>query len=166
MKRIYFMRHAKAESQSDNKKDFTRELNSRGKEDIELMAKVLKGLNVKIDAVFCSEATRCEHSAKRLISELNLKKKPKSVASFYNASYAKLLKFISGIDDKFNDVLIIAHNPAITEICEHLSDSAIGNIPTSGVFAIEFECEFANIKEGEGRALFFEYPKKYKKSSK
>ncbi|MGG7073301.1 histidine phosphatase family protein [Campylobacter sp. 9BO] len=163
MGKIYFMRHAKAEEKKDSKKDFTRELSNRGKEDLKLMAKVLKELKVGVDAVFYSEATRCEQSAKKLCEMMKFKKKPKSVKSFYNAGSEEILEFVRSLDERLNEIFIIAHNPAITEICELLSDSVIGNIPTSGIFALEFEQAYKEANEGCAKILFFEYPKKYKK---
>lgn len=163
MGRIYFMRHAKAEDKKDGKKDFTREITERGKDDIKLMCSVLKNLKVSANAVFYSEALRCEQSAKLLCEIMKFKKKPKGVASFYEATCEEILDFIRTLDDDLQDVFIVGHNPAITEICEFLSDSIIGNIPTSGFFAIKTECKFNQIKEGDAKVLFFEYPKKYKK---
>jgi len=157
VKKIYFIRHAKAEEGAD---DLSRDLNERGKKDLALMCERLKRREVRADAIFSSHAKRCEKTAAKIANALKFTKKVKLKEELYETDSARLLSFINTLDEKFNNIFIIAHNNSIIEICESLSDSAIGNIPTCGVFCIEFNCSFNEIKECGGKALFFDYPKK------
>ena len=162
MKKIYFIRHAKAveEGESD---DFERDLSERGKKDLVLMCERLKKHEVRADAIFSSSAKRCAKTAQKLTEAIKFKKKIKFKDELYGAQTHELLAFIREFDDKFQSVFIIGHNDAITEICELLSDAAIGNIPTCGIFCVEFDSDFKEIKEHGAKALFFDYPKKHKK---
>ncbi|WP_069637263.1 SixA phosphatase family protein [Campylobacter pinnipediorum] len=161
MKKIYFMRHAKAvETNSD--KDFKRAINDRGKKDIKLIAKALKKHDIAFDLVVSSDAIRCKQTVKELFNEMDIKKDVKYKKRFYTATANYIFEFIQSIDDDIKNVFLVLHNPAITEICEYISDSSIGNMPTCGVFAIEFEGKFSDIKKDEVRVLFFEYPKRYR----
>lgn len=161
MRKIYFIRHAKAVSK-DFDSDFERDLNDRGKKDLALMCERFKKHKVRADVIFSSPAKRCVKTANKMATAVKFKQKITLVDSFYEANVDKMLEFVRGIDDKFSSVFIISHNDTITEICELLSDSAIGNIPTCGVFCIEFDCSFKDIVEHSNKALFFDYPKKHK----
>ncbi|MCR4942627.1 MAG: histidine phosphatase family protein [Campylobacter sp.] len=162
MKKIYFIRHAKAEQFCESMRDFDREINERGKSDAKLMAEVLRDKFKDISAVFNSDAKRCMQTTKIFVEGLGLKVEPKKVSSFYSANARQILDFIKSLDESLKNIVIVGHNPAITEICEILSDSVIGNIPTSGVFCIKFDGEFKELKDAKGEVEFFEYPKKYK----
>lgn len=159
MKRIYFTRHAKANEGDD---DFNRDLSERGKKDLVIMCQKLKELKISADAIFSSSAKRSEKTAAKIATSIKFNKKIKLKDELYEINLDDFLQFVNSIDEKFNEVFIVSHNNTITEICELLSDSAIGNIPTCGIFCIEFDCEFKQIKPHCGKALFFEYPKKYK----
>ncbi|WP_172201622.1 histidine phosphatase family protein [Campylobacter sp. RM16188] len=161
MKKIYFIRHAKA-TQKECENDFERDLNERGKKDLALMCDRLKKHKVRAEAIFSSPAKRCVKTANKMADAVKFKEKIKFVDIFYEASVVDMLKFIKGIEDSFSGVFIVSHNDTITEICELLSDAVIGNIPTCGIFCIEFECQFSEISEHSGKALFFDYPKKHK----
>ncbi|MDO5046833.1 SixA phosphatase family protein [Campylobacter sp.] len=162
MKKIYFIRHAKA-TQKECANDFERDLNERGKKDLALMCDRLKKHKVRADTVFSSPAKRCAKTASKMVDAIKFKDKITFVDYLYGADTYELLNFVRGVDEKFKSVFIISHNDALTEICELLSDAVIGNIPTCGIFCIEFECKFSEITEHSGRALFFDYPKKHKK---
>ena len=162
MKKIYFIRHAKAVDEGEGN-DFERDLSERGKKDLALMCERLKKHEVKADAIFSSPAKRCAKTAQKLAEAVKFKKKIKFKEELYGAQTHDLLTFVREFDDKFQSVFVIAHNDAITEICELLSDAAIGNIPTCGIFCVEFDSGFNELKEHGAKALFFDYPKKHKK---
>lgn len=155
MKKIYFIRHAKSEKNAIN--DFDRDINQRGKSDAKLMGKRLKKHSVQPDIIFSSTAKRSLKTAAIIAKEINFKKDIIQTDELYEASIQTLKDFISSLKNDLKNIFIIGHNPTLTEICEILSDSSIGNIPTCGIFCIEFK----NFKE-HGKAIFFDYPKKHK----
>ncbi|ABK83101.1 histidine phosphatase family protein [Campylobacter fetus] len=159
MKKIYFIRHAKATKETNN--DFDRDLNDKGKINAKFMGKRLKKHSVIPDMIFSSPAKRAIKTANLISKEIGYKKDIKTVKELYEASLESIFKFLNSLNDELNSVFIIGHNPSLTEICEFLSDSDIGNIPTSGIFCIEFEGSFEHIKESHAHALFFDYPKKH-----
>ena len=165
MSKIYFIRHAKAvDENKDGAKDDSRELSPKGKEDAKFMASRLKMYDVMPGAIFSSSAKRCEQTAKIIAKTLKFKEKSIEIKDeLYDISFEDLLEFVRNLDKNLDEIFIITHNPSITEICEYLSDSSIDNIPTSGIFCIEFECKFNELKEGSAKALFFDHPKKHQR---
>lgn len=164
MSKIYFIRHSKAvDENKDGAKDALRELSQKGKEDAKFMASRLKMYDVMPGAIFSSSAKRCEQTAKIIAKTLKFKEEIDLIDELYDISFEDLLKFVKNIDESLDEIFIITHNPSITEICEYLSDSSIDNIPTSGIFCVEFRCKFSELKEGGAKALFFDHPKKTSK---
>ena len=81
----------------------------------------------------------------------------------YEGSSYEILNYINQIDDIYNNVLIVCHNPGITNLANYLSDVFIENIPTTGIVGFSFDNSWKEIKEKSCAFLFFEYPKKYLK---
>lgn len=160
IKTIYFIRHSKAKKEGNS--DFDRDLSEKGKQNAEFMGKRLKKYKVLPDMIFASPAKRAIKSANLLARETKFKKDIIQVKALYNASLENMLEFINSINDKYNTIFIVGHNPSITQISELLSDSDIGNIPTGGIFCIKFDCcSFKDIKAHHGHAVFFDYPRKH-----
>ena len=71
---------------------------------------------------------------------------------------------VNKIDNKFNSVFFISHNPGLTDLANSLIDETIDNIPTSGVVGIQFDCDtWAEVEKGKGKKMFFEVPKNNRK---
>jgi phosphohistidine phosphatase len=126
------------------------------------MGERLKRYKVKPDIIISSPAKRAFSTAKIIAERLevaNLKTEPK----LYTGTSAVYLDIITQISDEHKSVFIVGHNPTITEICENLSGKFVGNIPTCGIFCIEFDVEcFSDISSSSGKKLFFDFPKKHK----
>lgn len=164
MAKIYFIRHAKAvEEGKDSAKDAARELSGKGKDDAKTLVTQLNLRGVSPKAILSSDAKRCEQTAKILAQGLKFSSKIKLFKELYDISFADFLTFVRRLDDGLDEIFIIGHNPATTEIAEFLSGSSIGSVPTSGVFCVEFGCKFSELSQGCGRAVFFEFPKKSQK---
>lgn len=164
MKKVYIIRHAKSSWSDLSLDDFDRPLKKRGKEDIKVISKWLKKRGIKPDIVISSPAKRAKKTLKTLEEILNIDKDViKFDKGIYEAHVQYLVDMLSKLDDRYGSVFIIGHNPSLNELAEHLSDTIITNIPTSGVVAIELDIDKWNeIKNKKGKILFFIYPKKLK----
>ncbi|MSN96834.1 phosphohistidine phosphatase, partial [Campylobacter sp. FMV-PI01] len=151
MKKIYFLRHAKAKKEGVN--DFLRKLSNKGKDDALALKKRLKQNQIIGEAIFTSSSVRTLTTSNLIFNDNIF-----VCDELYEITSINLLKFIQNIDDKFKNIFIVGHNPSITEICENLSDSIIGNIPTCGLFGIEFNVlRFKDIKPQIGEVLIYDY---------
>ena len=157
-KTLYIARHAKSSWDDITLSDFERPLNKRGCRDAPFMAKLLKEKGVSPDLILSSPALRAKSTAKIYHEALG------GVLRFdrriYEASPMSLLYLAQETLAEYRSVMIVGHNPGLTELNEILSDQSIYNIPTAGVAAATFKEEVA---PGKGKQLFFEYPKKYAK---
>ncbi len=63
----------------------------------------------------------------------------------------------------FERILVVGHNPQLTEVVNMLTDEHISKIPTVGVVAINFNIEeWSELEEACGEIDFFIYPKQFK----
>lgn len=163
MKKLYLIRHAKSSWKEMGVDDFLRPLNKRGKRDLPYMAKRLKSFGIKPDLILSSPALRAKSTAEGIaqIVEYN-KKEIVFEDSLYSSTYTNYRYLLDSLDEKYNEVFIIAHNPEITEVGERLSGAILTNIPTCAIVCIEFDVDsFKKIEEESGKVLFFDYPKKH-----
>lgn len=161
MKRIYIVRHAKAE-QKNYDKDYERDLNKKGEQEIKDMLKKLKARKFKPDCIISSAALRAARTARLLAKGLSVKKVHFD-EKIYTADENELFEYLKNLDDKYEQVCIVGHNPALRELCELLSQIYLNSFPTCSVFGLEFDDEsFADLKAHGGKLLFFEHIKKLK----
>jgi len=163
MKKLYLIRHAKSSWKHPELKDHDRPFNKRGESDAPMMAKILKQQNIFPDTILSSTAVRAIEYAKILAEKLNYKKKD-IVASkeLYLVGEDEMFKIVKSINDKYKTAFIVGHNPGITEFANSLCNYDIDNIPTSGVFGIEFNVNSWNeVEYGKGMFVMFEFPRKY-----
>lgn len=165
MKKIYLIRHAKSSWKDETLDDFSRPLNGRGKRDVEFMGKRLALFHVEPDAIFSSTAKRAEKTAKALAKSIAFdRKKIVYTDALYESTFEHYLELLHGMDDAYESIFLIAHNPTITEVGERLSGAILSNIPTCAIVCISFDVEhFSEITEESGHILFFDYPKKHLK---
>lgn len=160
---LYLIRHAKSSWKDPGLDDHQRPLNKRGENDAPLMAKILKKKNIKPDLILSSTAVRAFEFAKILADEFDYKKKNiEATNNLYMADEKDMLEIVRNVDDKNETVFLIGHNPDLTYFANSLCNYNLDNIPTSGIFGVEFDVEsWKDIDFGKGKFLLFEYPKKY-----
>ena len=120
MKNLFLLRHA--HSDNNNFIDFERNLSEEGFNKCQDLAKILQ--DYKIDLIISSSAIRTMQTVETILLEL----KQTSVEykrDLYNASESKLLKFLNNIENEYNNVLLVNHNPAISKLAMNLAYPSI-----------------------------------------
>lgn len=127
------------------------------------MAEILKKKNVKPDLILSSTATRALEFARIIADKLDYKKKNiTSCKDLYLAGENEMLKIIQNINDANETVFMVGHNPDITNLANSLCDYKLDNIPTSGIFCVEFDLDsWKNVNYSKGIFASFDFPKKY-----
>jgi len=159
MKTLYLVRHAKSSWKYPDLDDFERPLNRRGRESLMLMGEFLKK-KVTPDLIISSPATRAAMTA-RIIADMIHYPIEKILYSeiIYLSDEDVLLHVIQDINDDVKEVMLIGHNPALTDLGNYISDQQISNIPTCGIFCVELNISsWINIGERRGKLKFFEFP--------
>jgi len=162
MKILILVRHAKSSWKDISLDDFDRPLNKRGKRDAPLMGKLLAGKKLLPDLIISSPANRASSTAKIIAEKVDYpNEKIIWDENLYEATANEILKVINEVDEKNKVLLLVAHNPGLTNFSNYLSNNFISNIPTCGVVAITLEKKWEEITRDDGKILLIEYPKKY-----
>jgi phosphohistidine phosphatase len=163
MKRLYLVRHAKSSWARSELDDIDRPLNKRGKRDAPFMGQRLKQHDVCPDLIISSPAKRALKTAKIISEEMGCPKKQIEIDdALYLHGTSAIISLIQSIDDDHESVMLFGHNPDFTELAERLTDYQVDNIPTCGIFCIDFNVgSWQEVDEGKGLFTFFDYPKKH-----
>lgn len=162
MKTIILVRHGKSSWEFDVL-DRDRPLNSRGKEDAELVAHQLVQKSEKLAVtIFSSPANRALSTCKIFSKILKF---PESsihiIEDLYDFDGRDVINFIKQLPNHYNDVMIFGHNHAFTSISNIFGDHYIDNLPTSGLVKLNIDIDNWNdLKKGTTEFVIF--PKQLK----
>jgi phosphohistidine phosphatase len=161
MKTLYLLRHAKSSWDDATLPDRERPLEPRGERDAAKMSKHWSQRHDKPDMIVSSPAARALATAKIVAQGLEYKTKKITVADrLYAATEDSLLAVIEGLDDTLGSVMLVGHNPGITELAQHF-DSKIAHMPTCALAEFSFEAEsWAGIGQARPVHTFFGSPKR------
>ncbi|MBS4240876.1 histidine phosphatase family protein [Campylobacter vulpis] len=163
MKRIYILRHAKAQKEIKTD-DFSRKLSKRGKNELKALFESLQKYEIKWDKIYASSAIRTKKTAQIMAKYYGYDKKDIClIDAFYEADEMGLFAFLKHLDEDIENVLLIGHNPALLKLCELLSSLCLHSFPTSSMLCLECE-NFKNLKEHSAKLVFFEHIKPLKEN--
>jgi len=162
------MRHAKSSWDFPELSDHDRPLNKRGRHDAPLMGQQLLSRDVQFDLILTSTAVRALTTATLVAKELEFdQEKVQALPDIYKADRKDLIKIIQQVPDEVDCLLVVGHNPIISEVANKLSPEAIADMPTAGVVALRFKCNSWLDISGENSNLrFFDFPKNYRQKGK
>ena len=126
------------------------------------MAKALKEKIHPPELLISSPALRAATTAEYLAPPLNYEiENIKFEHSLYAADMRQLLECLSGLDNQLEQVILVGHNPGITDLVNYLSGVEIDNIPTCGICILSIKMkDWGSICQGSAELLDFDYPKK------
>lgn len=160
MKTLYIIRHAKSSWADFTVDDFDRSLNERGLRDAPDMALRLKEKQVQPDLLLSSPAKRAKETALFFKNVLAINESMFQFdATIYEASLDTLTKIIKSIPATVDSCMLVGHNPGLTYLVNDIASVHIDNIPTCGIAAIQFQCEWNEVSSGTGSLIWFDYPK-------
>jgi phosphohistidine phosphatase len=140
MKTLLILRHAKSSWKFPELTDHDRPLNRRGKRDAPRMGRTLQERELVPDLVISSTATRALDTASAVAKHSGYKGKMLKFQSLYAAEPAAYLAVLREVDDNYQRILIVGHNPGVEELIEMLTGE-IHIIPTCTLAQIEFDIE-------------------------
>jgi phosphohistidine phosphatase len=116
MKTLFLLRHAESIRKMDEP-DFDRSLTENGILQAKEVGKILNdNISIKLDFIQSSDAVRTRQTLEILQQEINYTPEIKFVHQLYNASDSTLIEALENADDKYENMMIIGHNPAITSV--------------------------------------------------
>lgn len=159
MKHLLLMRHAKSDWSNTQITDHERPLNKRGQRDALLMAQNIKARGILPDLMLVSDAQRTRETWQIISVHLG-NPQTKFDNTFYMASPTTIIRQLKMVDNLVDTVLLLAHNPGITEVFYDLANIHIDNVPTAGVGCLKlYTDKFGEIENCTKDLVYFSYPK-------
>lgn len=164
MKTLYLLRHAKSSWDFEDLSDHDRPLNKRGRHDAPLIGRELASHEITPDLIVASSAVRALTTASLVAKELEYDTENITInEAIYEASKEELVTIIRQLPDNANTVLLVGHNPEITELANFLSPEHITSMPTAAVVGIRFAClTWAEITPENTTLVLYDFPKNHK----
>jgi phosphohistidine phosphatase len=156
------VRHAKSSWKDPTLDDFDRPLKKRGKRDAPRMGERLAARGVRPDRIVSSPARRARDTAAAVAAELGWDEGAIELDErIYGASVIALLEIVRDLDDDDAHVMLVGHNPGLTDLANVLTGEEIENVPTAGVVDVTFTAEsWRDVAPGGGALVDFDYPKR------
>lgn len=160
MKKLTLIRHAQTVAPDHKQTDFDRSLSSRGHHDAETMAKQLEKQHFTFDQLFCSSAQRAMSTAHAFYDRLASNELPlRDEMTLYNIDLGHLYRFIETIDSTIQHAVLVAHNPALSDLLNDLLRDPVQDMPPCAVAQLQLNInDWIEIQTGCGQLLSFDYP--------
>lgn len=151
-KKLFLVRHAKTEEGSFDKRDFDRVLTNRGLQDATRMGKYFISKELKLDKLLSSDAARAYATAELIASQVGYELSKIHINhDIYEASVRTLLQLVCDLNDDWDSVMIVGHNPPINYLAEYLSGADIGHMYTGSCACINFSTSsWQEVSQGSG----------------
>ena len=151
MKVLYLMRHAKSETSFPGNNDHSRKLTEKGLADATLMAKKLIALDEIPETIVCSTAARTKTTAQQVAAVFGFdENKIEGSHALYNASVSEVLSVIHMLNNTFDRIMLVGHNPSFSYLAYELCGYELDHLPTSGIIKVSFNCNsWTDAKKGK-----------------
>jgi phosphohistidine phosphatase len=164
MKKLIIVRHAKSSWNHPELSDFDRPLNSRGNKDAEMMSLKLSEKINKIDFIISSSSKRTILTYEYFKNKINFNNEL-FTDELYHASSKTVISIIKDTNSDINSLMLLGHNPGLTETVNHLTNHHLYNLPTTGIIIVKFNVSsWSKISEldKKGNLEWIKFPKDYK----
>ena len=157
MKKLYLMRHAKS-SWKKPLPDHERPLKKRGRKAAKEMGKALKKAGIFPDLILSSDALRAKQTALLVAEELGLpSEKIRLEPRLYEADLSQILHVIQNVENSVDSILLVAHNPGISEAAVALSrEERFSWMKTAQIVGLAWDVEGWDRIEGKKGKVIFE----------
>lgn len=142
MKTIHLIRHAKSSWEDSRLTDVNRPLASRGLNDCKIMAPKILEAGWQPVNIYCSTAKRAQMTIRGIADAASQRKISWLIdEALYTFSYTNLIQWLKQLDEEMNEVTMIGHNPAFTELTNKLSGYGLDNVSTCGYVQLRSDAD-------------------------
>ncbi|MDX2429268.1 MAG: histidine phosphatase family protein [Xanthomonadales bacterium] len=160
-KLLYLVRHAKSSWSDPSLSDRDRPLNKRGRRSAPDMGRRLAAQDHLPELIISSPARRAFSTARKIAKKLGYdRSKIMTDESLYFSGTGSMMELLENLDDDYQKVMIVGHNPAMTSLMNILSGSSIDNMPTCAVAVINYPMtSWSELRSTDGQLLAYDFPK-------
>jgi len=150
---LFLLRHAETETQRPGQPDFDRELLPHGHDQIALLKQQLIKKEIHVDTILSSPAKRAKTTSISIAEALKIA--PERIQfdrSIYTSDVDGLVELVNELNDQNNHVLIVGHNPTLSELTAHLTQNPSIGLHTCELASIELIIDsWKKVKKGSGK---------------
>jgi phosphohistidine phosphatase len=163
-KTLILVRHAKSSWADPHLTDHDRPLNKRGADDAPRMGRRLAKRGDLPEVIVTSSALRALETAKIFASKLEIPTGAVLVEpKIYGAGVEQLIDLIQDFDEGVRSVLLVGHNPTMSELVHRLTGEELGELPTCSVVTLRVGSgDWSSVGKKTLDLIDFDYPKKKK----
>lgn len=121
MKTLLLLRHAKSSWGDESLSDHDRPLNKRGKADAPRMGRMLAEKDIVPDLIVSSTAKRAASTAEVVAKASGYAGEVLYSRDLYLADPETYLEVLAEVDDRYQTVMLVGHNPGLEELVSELS---------------------------------------------
>ena len=164
MKTLYLMRHAKSAWDDLQQPDVERPLLETGLKRTRRVIEFLQKKDTELDLILTSHAVRAIETARIIAHAFSLDEQHfKIEKGIYHSNADDWMDFFYDIPEDAHRLLMVGHNPAITNFANHFLKEKIDYLTTSGIIVIRFKVnEWSEIAFSNARKVFVVAPKDFK----
>jgi phosphohistidine phosphatase len=160
LQHLYLIRHAKSSWADPGVDDFHRPLNQRGERAVVLMGQRLAEAGVVPQLIVASPAARTRTTANALAHSVGYDSRAiRYDDGLYLGSEVYHYRLLETLFTTVDSIFLVGHNDTISYAAAHLTGRDLGNVPTCGIVALEYEGQGFAPLPGRGRLQFYWYPK-------
>lgn len=142
IKTLILVRHSKAEERDNKGSDIDRPLTEKGKINTFKVANLLLNSGIKPDLMLSSTAIRAVQTTKIFSEVLKIHEKHLDfTGKLYYSSSKTILDFIYGLPDACDCVMMVAHNPGISDLVRGLTSGKIFFMENTHTVILEYNIE-------------------------
>ena len=162
MKTLTLVRHAKSSWKDRTLRDRDRPLNKRGTRDAPVMGQRIAAAGIRPALIVSSPAERAWTTARVVAGELSYPLEfLQRDENLYLASLDDWLDVVAAQEESFNSIMLVGHNPGLTDFANYLSPGLTHNVPTAGVVSVNIDRDDWQLYERpQTELVLYEYPKK------
>jgi phosphohistidine phosphatase len=140
MKRLTLLRHAKSSWKDLSLPDADRKLNKRGKRTApEMGTRFATRYSVEDVLLVSSPAKRAITTARLFALAAGMAEdRIQEEELIYQADARALLQIVRGLDDAWDHVVLVGHNPGFTDFINSATKHFIENLPTAGIAVLQY----------------------------
>lgn len=157
---LYLLRHAQSADKQMGQRDIERELTPTGVKQSIIMGTFLFRQNIFPDIILSSTAERAKATAGLIADTVKVTvDKIQLQEDLYDASTRTFFQFLTQLEDEYQNILCVAHNPAISYVAEYLTKAEIGDMSPAGLAIIKFNIQsWKEVGEGNGELINYVNP--------
>jgi phosphohistidine phosphatase len=158
---LYLVRHAKSSWKDSSLADRDRPLNKRGRRSAPAMGRRMLEQGHLPDLIVCSPANRALSTAKKIALELGCDVSAiVTDGNLYFSGTPGMRSVLEALDDRYQRVMMVGHNPTMTNLMNILGNTFVVNMPTCAIAVIGFDvASWADVYSADGKLLGYDFPK-------